>query len=192
MQNVTEVRRDQALRELSQDRRLRVGIGIGVFVAAMTVAAYVTIPVPWSPVPVTLQPMVALLAGAVLGPMAGAAAMASYLALGAAGAPVFAGGMAGLPWLVGPTGGYLMAFPVAALVVGLIGGSGGTLRLAVGLLAGLATIYLGGVAQLSVLTGEGLGTVLALGVVPFVLADLVKVALALALAKVIRAGGLGR
>ena len=57
----------------------------------------------------TLQPMVVLLAGALLGPLAGAAAMASYLAIGALGAPVFAGGHAGLPWLVGPTGGYLIS-----------------------------------------------------------------------------------
>jgi len=191
MQDVTWVRGEQILRELSQSRGFRVVVGMLAFVAAMTVSAYVAVPVSWSPVPLTLQPVVALLAGAVLGPAAGAAAMASYLALGAAGAPVFAGGMAGLPWLVGPTGGYLMAFPVAALVVGLIAGSNGNTRLLIGLFAGLATIYLGGVAQLAVLTGENVRGLLALGVFPFVLGDLVKVFLALLLTKALRAGGLG-
>ena len=192
MHEATEVRRDEALARLGRDRRLSVGIGIAAFVAAMTASAYVTLPVPWSPVPVTLQPMVALLAGAVLGPAAGAAAMASYLALGAAGAPVFAGGMSGLPWMVGVTGGYLMAFPVAAFVVGLVSGSGGTLRLLASLLAGLAVIYLGGMAHLTVLTGQTVAGVLALGVIPFLLGDLAKVVLALILAKPLRERGLGR
>ena len=136
--------------------------------------------------------MVALLAGAVLGPAAGAAAMASYLAIGAAGAPVFAGGMSGLPWMVGVTGGYLMAFPVAAFVVGLLSASGGRVRLFLSLLAGLGVIYLGGMAHLSVLTAESMAGLLALGVLPFLLGDLVKVVLALILATSLRDRGLGR
>ncbi len=141
----------------------------------------------------TLQPMVVLLAGIVLGPAAGAASMATYVALGAAGAPVFAGGHAGLPWLVGPTGGYLMAFPVAALVVGWsVGKSTNVVRMLGGLLAGLAVIYLGGVAQLAVLTGQDVAGLLSLGVLPFVGGDLAKVALALVIARAFRSTGLGR
>lgn len=192
MLNVTEVRRNEAIRALSESGPLRVLVGIMAFVAAMTVSAYVAVPAPWSPVPLTLQPMVALLAGALLGPAAGAAAMASYLALGAAGAPVFAGGMSGLPWLVGVTGGYLMAFPVAAFVVGLVARPSSTTRLAAALLAGMATIYLGGITQLAVLTGQGLPALLAMGVLPFLLGDLVKVGLALVITKAVGAGSPGR
>ena len=193
MNHGTDTRTDHALQELTADRRVTVAAGIVAFVLAMTASAYVAVPVPWSVVPMTLQPMVVLLAGVVLGPMAGAASMATYVALGAAGAPVFAAGHAGLPWLVGPTGGYLMAFPLAALVVGWsVGGSANVVRLLGGLLAGLAVIYLGGVAQLAVLTGQDVSGLLAVGVLPFVGGDIVKVALALVLARAFRSTGLGR
>jgi biotin transport system substrate-specific component len=171
---------------------MRTALGGAAFVIAMTVSAYVAIPVPWSPVPMTLQPMVVLLAGALLGPVTGAAAMASYLAVGVVGAPVFAGGHAGLPWLVGPTGGYLMAFPAAALVVGLVAGrSRRWLPVLLGLLAGLGTIYLGGITQLAVVTGQDPRALLALGVVPFLGGDLIKVALALIIVRRFRKEGLG-
>ena len=193
MNHGTDTRTDHALQALTADRRITVAAGIVAFVLAMTASAYVAVPVPWSVVPMTLQPMVVLLAGVVLGPMAGAASMATYVALGAAGAPVFAAGHAGLPWLVGPTGGYLMAFPLAALVVGWsVGGSANVVRLLGGLLAGLAVIYLGGVAQLAVLTGQDVSGLLAVGVLPFVGGDIVKVALALVLARAFRSTGLGR
>lgn len=192
MNEATGAHRTWALTELVRDRRIRTALGGAAVVIAMTISAYVAIPVPWSPVPMTLQPMVALLAGALLGPVAGAAALASYLALGAMGAPVFAGGHAGLPWLVGPTGGYLMAFPAAALVVGFTAGrSRRRLPVLFGLLAGLGTIYLGGVTQLAALTAQDPRTLLALGVVPFLGGDLIKVALALVIVRQFRKEGLG-
>jgi len=193
MNQGTDTRMAHALQALTADRRVTVTVGILAFILAMTASAYVAVPVPWSVVPMTLQPMVVLLAGIVLGPTAGAASMATYVALGAAGAPVFAGGHAGLPWLVGPTGGYLMAFPVAALVVGWsVGKSTNVVRMLGGLLAGLAVIYLGGVAQLAVLTGQDVAGLLSLGVLPFVGGDLAKVALALVIARAFRSTGLGR
>ncbi len=192
MNEATGAHRTWALTELVPDRRMRTALGGAAFVIAMTVSAYVAIPVPWSPVPMTLQPMVVLLAGALLGPVTGAAAMASYLAMGVVGAPVFAGGHAGLPWLVGPTGGYLMAFPAAALVVGLVAGrSRRWLPVLLGLLAGLGTIYLGGITQLAVVTGQDPRALLALGVVPFLGGDLIKVALALIIVRRFRKEGLG-
>ncbi len=192
MNEATGAHRTWAPTELVPDRRMRTALGGAAFVIAMTVSAYVAIPVPWSPVPMTLQPMVVLLAGALLGPVTGAAAMASYLAVGVVGAPVFAGGHAGLPWLVGPTGGYLMAFPAAALVVGLVAGrSRRWLPVLLGLLAGLGTIYLGGITQLAVVTGQDPRALLALGVVPFLGGDLIKVALALIIVRRFRKEGLG-
>mgnify|MGYP006304422797 FL=1 len=108
------------------------------------------------------------------------------------GAPVFSFGGAGLPWLLGPTGGYLLASPAAAFVVGWIAGrQGGTLRLTAALAAGIATLYVGGISQLFLLTGESLGALLAVGAAPFLLGDLTKIAMALVLARLLRSTGSG-
>jgi len=110
--------------------------------ALVAVAAQVSIPLPGTPVPLTLQPLAVLLVGGLLGPALGAASMILYLALGAAGLPVFTPyGLPGLARLFGPTGGYLIAYPVAAFAVGKLAGDGrGWGRLALALLAGLARL----------------------------------------------------
>jgi biotin transport system substrate-specific component len=192
MSTVTETMRSWVTRPLVEDRRGRAAIGLAAFVLAASFGAYVAVPLPWTPVPMTLQPLVVILAGAVLGPWLGAGAMATYVALGAAGAPVFSFGGAGLPWLLGPTGGYLIASPAAAFVVGWIAGrQGGTLRLTAALTAGIATLYVGGISQLFLLTGESLGALLAVGAAPFLLGDLTKIAMALVLARLLRSAGSG-
>jgi len=143
--------------------------------ALVAVAAQVSIPLPGTPVPLTLQPLAVLLVGGLLGPALGAASMILYLALGAAGLPVFTPyGLPGLARLIGPTGGYLLAYPVAAF-----GGDGRRWgRLALGLLTGLALIHLGGLAQLLILTGSA-ASALRLGTLPFVIGDLLKLGIAL-------------
>jgi biotin transport system substrate-specific component len=187
MSTLTETVRSWAAQEVVEDRRARGAIGVLAFVLATTFGSYVAVPLPWTPVPMTLQPMFVILAGAVLGPWLGAAAMATYLAVGAAGAPVFALGGAGFPWLMGPTGGYLLAYPAAAFLTGWIAGrEGGLLRLAVGLLLGMTAIYTGGVSQLFILTREDLGTLLAVGVLPFALGDLTKILMAGVLTRLLR------
>jgi biotin transport system substrate-specific component len=105
--------------------------------------------------------------------------MVVYLLLGCAGLPVFApGGAPGVARLLGPTGGYLLAFPLAAATVGRLAGDGGNLvRLGVGLLLGLVVIHTGGVAQLAVLNGS-VPAAVAFGSLPFVLGDLLKLAIA--------------
>jgi biotin transport system substrate-specific component len=120
--------------------------------------------------------------------------MAVYLAVGLAGAPVFSGGGAGLLWLAGPTGGYLIAFPAVAAVVGLLAGprDSGALRLFVALAAGLVVLYLGGLSQLALLTGRSPADLLALGVVPFLAGDLIKVLVAFLVARRVRPVSLGR
>ena len=91
------------------------------FAVALAAAAQVAIPLPGTPVPFTLQPLLVVLAGFWLGPVAGAASMTLYLLAGAAGLPVFAPvGAPGVARLLGPTGGYLLAYPVAAAVVGAL------------------------------------------------------------------------
>lgn len=172
---------------LPEDARTRKIIGIVGFVIATTVGAYVAVPLPWTQVPMTLQPLFVILAGALLGPWAGACSMATYLAMGAAGAPVFSMGRSGLPWLMGLTGGYLIAYPAAAYVVGRVlhpsseGGRVppvGRLRALLGLSLGIAVIYLGGVSQLAILTGQEFSATLATGVIPFLAGDAVKVLIA--------------
>ena len=150
-------------------------------------------PLPWTPVPMTLQPLFVILAGVVLGAGPGAAAMATYVAVGALGAPIFSLGGAGVPWLLGPTGGYLLAMPAAAFVTGWVaGGNHGWLRPLLGLTLGLLTLYVGGLSQLWILTGEDMGALLALGVVPFLAGDVAKLLAALLLARSIRFTSLGR
>ena len=109
-----------------------------------------------------------LLVGIVLGPKRGAGAMATYVGLGAMGAPVFSNGHGGLAWLMGPTGGYLLAYPAACYVVGAVCGVHRPWLVAgAGILAGQGVIYAGGMLQLMVLTGQDLATTLGLAVTPF-------------------------
>src|SRR5215468_3145612 len=96
-------------------------IGVFGFTAAVAAASQIAIPLPFTPVPLTLQPMLVVLAGMMLGPTAGALSMTLYLAAGARGLPVFTPlGAPGIARFVGPTGGYLIAYPVAARVAGAL------------------------------------------------------------------------
>lgn len=162
----------------ARDRQLTV-VGVIGFAATMALAAQIAIPIPGTPVPFTLQPLAVVLAGMCLGPVAGAASMVLYLFAGIVGLPVFAPiGAPGVLRLIGPTGGYLLAAPAAAAVAGLVvrhlPAFGGRLLAA---FLGIATLYLGGVTQLELLTGS-LERAAAMGTAPFILADLCKVAVA--------------
>ncbi|HXM39298.1 MAG TPA: biotin transporter BioY [Gemmatimonadales bacterium] len=163
-------------------RAIAVVLG-AIFVA---VAAQVAVPIPGTPVPMTLQPLAVLLVGGLLGARLGALSMILYLAMGIAGLPVFTPTvpLVGMARLVGPTGGYLLAYPIAAFAVGAISADGRQwTRVALGVLAGLVLIHLGGLAQLLILTGN-LSAAARLGAVPFLLGDLGKLAVAvLALTK---------
>jgi len=152
-----------------------VTVGILGFAVALALASQVAIPIPGTPVPITLQPLVVVLAGMWLGPVAGAASMILYLAAGAAGLPVFSPyGAPGLARFMGPTGGYLFAYPVAAFVAGALSRRARSLPgrwLAA--LAATSVLLLGGLAQLAILTGS-LSQALPLAVHPFVPLDAVK------------------
>ncbi len=153
----------------------RRAIPIAIAAAATAVAARVAVPLPGTPVPFTLQPVAVLLAGVLLGSRAGSLSQLAYLAAGLAGLPVFAAG-GGWAYLLGPTGGYLLAFPIAAWIAGfsserITGGAG----IVLGSVAGLAAIHAGGLAWLAAVSGAG--EALAVGVAPFFVGDLLKVAL---------------
>lgn len=140
-----------------------------------------------APVPVTGQTFAVLMVGALLGSRRGALAVLTYIVQGLAGLPVFAYGNSGLKALAGPTGGYLVGFVVAAYVVGALAERGWDRRVGATVLAmvlGNAVLYAGGLAWLSVLVyllGKPLGGVLTVGLYPFLLGDVVKIALAAAL-----------
>lgn len=162
-------------------RFLRIALG-AVVVAA---SAQVIVPLPFTPVPFTLQPLAVLVVGGLLGAADGAGALLLYLTLGALGLPVFTGGGGGLLRLIGPTGGYLLAFPIAAAIAGALAAprrSAGAALAGVlgGCLLGMTVIHAGGVAQLALLGGDP-AQAFRYGFIPFFTGDLVKIGLAAAI-----------
>ena len=163
--------------------------GAVVFVTMLTaIAAQISLPLPFTPVPFTFQPMVVLLGAAALGPRLGMSSQMLYLALGIAGLPVFAASPLlpqGAARLLGPTGGYLMAYPFAAFAAGWLAQRGFDRRYVTAVLAmicGLAVVFAGGILWLTIASRPpiGLSGALATGFVPFIIPDLVKLLVAAA------------
>ena len=151
---------------------------VAIGTVSVALAAQVAVNLPGNPVPVTLQGLAVLLVGGLLGPRLGTAALVAYLAAGAAGLPAFApSALSGIARLLGPTGGYLLAFPVAAGVTGALSREGRLGRCLLAALAGIVVIHVGGIAQLTILTGN-LRQAVTWGGIPFIAVDLVKVTLA--------------
>jgi biotin transport system substrate-specific component len=171
------------------DSRYRIAeqAGAVLFVTVLTaIAAQISVPLPFTPVPFTFQPMVVLVGAAALGSRLGMSSQILYLALGIAGLPVFAASPIlpqGAARLLGPTGGFLMSYPVAAFVTGSLAERGFDRRYLsafVAMLCGLLVVFAGGVSWLAfvVQPARGLSGALASGLVPFVVPDLVKLLLA--------------
>ncbi|MCK9363214.1 MAG: biotin transporter BioY [Syntrophales bacterium] len=157
---------------------LRGMVYASLFGALTAVGAYIIIPLP--PVPITLQTLFLGLAGTLLGGRLGALSQVVYLLLGIIGLPVFAGGKAGIGVLFGPTGGYLIGFVVAAFVIGKLTAlreRPGFAWLCLSLVAGTAVFYALGVLQLSLVARFTLLKALAVGVLPFLAGDLLKIVL---------------
>src|SRR5690606_35562201 len=167
-----------AARDVEPNRNVRRVFAVDEFVLLTALGAYATVPVPGSPVPVTLQTLFVSLAGVLLGARLGAVAMTSYVLVGLMGAPVFSGG-GGPGVLLGPTGGYLLAFPLAAAVTGRLApragatSLGATFRLGAAIFLGTLVVFAGGWAQLSLLVGDPLRAFV-VGVAPFLIGDVVK------------------
>jgi biotin transport system substrate-specific component len=196
---MSDVLADRQARADSFDRyrTLRRALAVVFFAVLTGVGAALEVRLPGNPVPVTLQTLFVSLSGVLLGARLGAMSQALYLAAGAMGAPVFAGGALGLPYLFGPTGGYLLAFPLAAAVTGWMAGKPArpwtaphAMRLWFAILIGTAVIFAGGVTQLTLLTGDS-ERAFALGLLPFIVGDLLKVTVALLLGLRYRARTLG-
>lgn len=150
-----------------------------VAVGTLLLAASAQLQIPMIPVPLTLQTLVVFLLGAAYGPRLGAATVATYLIAGAGGLPVFAGG-ASAAALVGPTAGYLLGFVVAAALVGRCAAAGWDRtpwKMAGAMLLGNAVIFLCGATWLAQFVGWSQS--FALGVVPFIPGDILKIAAAM-------------
>jgi len=145
----------------------------------IALSAQVSFRVPWTIVPITGQTFGVLLVAALLGSRRALAAVTMYLLQGVSGLPVFAAGGCGLGYLLGPTGGYLAAFLPAAWLVGLLAQRGwdrSPAKTIAAMLLGNLVIYVGGAAWLSLLVGPKAAVLT--GVAPFVIGDVIKIALA--------------
>ncbi|AKB76839.1 Substrate-specific component BioY of biotin ECF transporter [Methanosarcina horonobensis HB-1 = JCM 15518] len=155
-----------------------------LFAALTAAGAYIQIPIPFSPVPVTLQVFFVLLAGSMLKSKWGSLSMVVYTLLGIAGLPVFAGGSSGLGVLLGPTGGYIFGFILAAFLTGKLAEKAedteksGLAINALNMSTGILIIYALGVFQLMLVAEIGLGTALTLGAIPFIPGEIVKTSVA--------------
>lgn len=152
-----------------------------VFASLIAVGAFVTVPT--GPVPITLQVFFVLLAGMVLGPRLALVSVATYLALGLV-APVYAGGALGIGVLLGPTGGYLIAFAPAATVAGWVSHrhDRSFRRLLLAAVAGLLPIYALGPVWLATHSHMTASAAAKAGLVPFLPMDLLKAGLAVVVA----------
>lgn len=152
-------------------------LGVCTFTILLCFSALIKIPLFFTPVPITLQNFVVFLAGALLGPSLGMAAVALYIVLGIVGAPFFSNAGAGVFYLFGPTGGYLLGFLLAAGLIGHL------TRLAKSknifyfysiMILGMSAIYVCGGLWLKIGYGWDFKKIFFLGVAPFIVADLMK------------------
>jgi len=165
---------------------LKMSVYASLFAALMAAGAFIAIPV--GPVPIVLQNLFLFLAGLLLGPKWGTAAVAVYLLAGALGLPVFAGGTGGLGRFAGPTGGYLVGFLPGVFIIGWISKKGKARPFydVAAMVAGSIIIYGLGVTWLKMVTGMTLAKTLAVGVIPFLIGDALKIAAAVPIARVLR------
>jgi len=167
----------QVLADLLPGSRVRDAVLVTVFAAVIGLSAQLAVPLPFTPVPVTGQTFAVLLGAAALGAGRATLGTSLYLVLG----------VAGVPWFTGTGGasfGYIVGFVAAALIVGRLARLGNdrtVARTVVLMVVGNLAIYVFGATGLALVLGVGLGEALALGVVPFLIGDAVKVALATAL-----------
>jgi biotin transport system substrate-specific component len=154
-------------------------IGFNLFLVA---TAYISIVLPFSPVPITGQTFGVILTAMLLGRTRGVVVVAAYLAEGAAGLPVLAGGRAGIASMIGPTGGYLIGFLAAAAIIGFFSDKGwhrSFVRSLSAMLCGQVAIYACGLTWLSIVVPDG--PLLELGLWPFLPGAIVKMAVAAAI-----------
>ncbi|MFH1856105.1 MAG: biotin transporter BioY [Candidatus Omnitrophota bacterium] len=154
-------------------------MGVFVFIILTALGAFVRIPLPFTPVPFTLQTFFVLFSGAVLGRKYGALSQAGYVVLGMAGIPIFSGANAGVAWIFGPTGGYLLGFVAAAFMTGaLLNKRRSFFEIMIIFLAATITIYFFGVSWMMFFLKISLAKAILMGALPFIIGDVLKFGLA--------------
>jgi biotin transport system substrate-specific component len=163
-------------RELIVSKKICRVIGVCVFIILTSLGAFVRVPLPFTPVPLTLQTFFVLLSGAFLGGNLGMLSQLGYLSLGLAGLSIFTGSGSGLLYLCGPTGGYLVGFILASLFVGrFIRYGRGNLLKTFGILFTADLLLLGlGIIWLRLILGQPLSKILLIGFIPYLPGDLLK------------------
>ena len=163
-------------RELISSKAQSRLIGVFTFLTFMCLGAFVRIPLPFTPVPITLQTFFVLLSGAFLGTRLGSLTQAAYVFLGLSGLPVFTGAGSGFLYLAGPTGGYIFGFLVAVLLIGRYIKTAGNNFFSVLVLFFLADLALlaCGALWLKIIFGYNLKNAILAGIFPFVPGDLIK------------------
>jgi biotin transport system substrate-specific component len=172
---------NQQTRGFEVMRQVALVVSASLFVA---LCARITIPLPFTPVPLTMQNFGVLLVGLMLGSRRGFAALALYLAEGAMGMPVFSPvGPGGIAQLLGPTAGFLLAYPLVAWLAGYVmeHGRKSFARAAVGGLLGEVVLFTSGLAWLAILT-HSVAQAFRLGLYWFLFAEIIKVMMAAGIA----------
>lgn len=147
------------------------------FIGLTAVSAQIAVPLPFTPVPLTLQTFAVLAGAAALGAQRAVVAQVSYVLLAIVGAPILAGGASGIDKVMGATGGYLLGFVVAAYLVGRIAERGATAKVRSTVFAyvvGTTVVYTLGALWLAQFTGNGIAWAITNGVVPFLVGDAIK------------------
>jgi biotin transport system substrate-specific component len=168
--------------DLNISSQLQMTVYSSLMAALIAVGAFIAVPV--GPVPIVLQNLFVMLAGLLLGSKWGLASVSLYILAGICGLPVFSGGGAGLGHFFGPTGGYLIGYLPAVLVIGLTSEKTASMSLrVVALVAGAALVYLFGVSWLKIVTGMSVMKAMTVGMFPFLIGDAIKIVAALFIAK---------
>jgi biotin transport system substrate-specific component len=168
--------------DLNISSQLQMTVYSSLMAALIAVGAFIAVPV--GPVPIVLQNLFVMLAGLLLGSKWGLASVSLYILAGICGLPVFSGGGAGLGHFFGPTGGYLIGYLPAVLVIGLTSEKTASMSLrVVALVAGAALVYLFGVSWLTIVTGMSVMKAMTVGMFPFLIGDAIKIVAALFIAK---------
>ncbi len=156
-------------------------LSVSLFSALTTVGSFISVPLPFSPVPITLQTMFTYMAGALLGGGLGALSQLIYVLIGICGLPIFAGGKTGPSVLIGPTGGYLIGFISGAFVIGKMSKAKKNRSLPwllACMIVGTSIIYASGILQLMNWMNIGFEKAIMIGVAPFIAGDLLKMLMA--------------
>jgi biotin transport system substrate-specific component len=174
------------LAKVDSSNQLRMMVYASLFAALTAVGAFLAIPI--GPVPIVLQNMFVYLAGLLLGGRWGLASVGVYLLAGACGLPVFAGGLGGISRFIGPTGGYLIGYLPAVFLIGKISQKAKPRVVSdvLAMICGTLVLYACGVSWLKIVTGMSPAKALALGMVPFLIGDALKIVAAAGIAKALR------